>query len=85
MSDHDAAHDPIDKVYAQAEAMLDDDAARAARRARVLGAVAGEAGAAPIMSAPPKRRVSWAAGRWLAAAGVAGVGVLLAVQLSTRR
>ena len=46
MSDHDAAPDPIDKAYVQAEAMLDDEAARAARRARVLGAVAAEAGAA---------------------------------------
>ena len=84
MSDHDAAPHPIDKVYAQAEAMLDDDAARAARRARVLGAVAGEAGTAPIVPAPPTRRVSWAAGGWLAAASVAGVSVLVALQLTAR-
>lgn len=81
MSDHDAP-DPIDKAYAQAEAMLDDEAARAARRARVLGAVASDAGAAPIVSAPPQRRVSWAAGGWLAAASVAGVSVLVAFQLT---
>jgi hypothetical protein len=84
MSDHDAP-DPIDKAYVQAEAMLDDEAARAARRARVLGAVAGEAGATPIVSARPQRRVSWAAGGWLAAASVAGVSVLVALQLSVPR
>ena len=84
MSDHDAAPHPIDKIYAQAEAMLEDDAARAARRARVLGAVAGEAGTAPIVPAPPTRRVSWAAGGWLAAASVAGVSVLVALQLTAR-
>ena len=81
MSDHDA-QGPIDKAYVQAEAMLYDEAARAARRARVLGAVAGDAGAAPIVSAPPKRRASWAAGGWLAAASVAGVSVLVAFQLT---
>jgi len=83
MSDHHAAPDPVDKVYAQAEAMLDDEAARAARRARVLGAVAGEAGKAPIRSAPPKRRVSWAAGGWLAAASLAGVSALLTFHFMT--
>jgi len=81
MSDHDAP-DPIDKAYTQAEAMLDDEAARAARRARVLGAVAGDVQAAPSVSAPPRRRVSWAAGGWLAAASVAGVSVLVALQFT---
>ena len=37
MSDHDAAPDPIDKAYAQAEARLDDEAARAAHKAFKLG------------------------------------------------
>lgn len=73
-------HDPLDRAYAQAEAMLDDEAARAARRARVLDAVAADAKAPPV--APPKRRPSWAAGAWLAAASVAGVSLLLAYQLS---
>jgi len=81
MSDHDAAQGPIDKAYAQAEAMLDDEAARAARRARVLGAVAREVGTAPTVSALPKRPVSWAGG-WLAAASVAGVSTLVAFQLA---
>jgi cytoskeletal protein RodZ len=71
--------DPIDKTYVQAEAMLDDEAARAARRARVLGAVAQTEAITP---APPKRRVPWAAGGWLAAASVAGVSALLALQAS---
>jgi hypothetical protein len=82
MSDHDAARAPIDKAYIQAEAMLDDEAARAARRARVLGAIASDAKAVPVVSAPPKRRVSWAAGGWLAAASVAGVSALVALQLT---
>jgi hypothetical protein len=43
VSDHDAAPDPIDKAYVQAEALLSDEEARAARRARVLAAVAREA------------------------------------------
>jgi len=81
MSDHDAP-DPIDKAYAQAEAMLDDEAARAARRARVLGAVASDVQAAPPVSAPPTRRLSWAAGGWLAAASVAGISVLVALQFT---
>jgi hypothetical protein len=82
MSDHDAAPHPIDKAYAQAEAMLDDEAARAARRARVLAAVAGQAEAEPIRTAPPRRRVSWTTGGWLAAASVAGVSALVAFQLT---
>jgi len=82
MSDY-ATH-PVDKAYAQAEAMLDDEAARAARRAKVLGAVAGEAGNAPVVFARSKRRVPGAAGGWLAAASVAGVSVLLAIQFSAR-
>ena len=42
MSDPDAMPDPIDKAYVEAEAVLSDEAARAARRARVLAAVATE-------------------------------------------
>jgi len=74
MSDPNAP-DPIDKAYVQAEARLDDAAARAARRARVLGAVAAE----PV--AQPTPRPAWGRGGWLVAAGVAGVGLLLATQL----
>jgi hypothetical protein len=46
MSDDAPGHDlpdgpdPIDAAYAEAEAVLSDDAARAARRERVLAAVA---------------------------------------------
>lgn len=82
MSDHDAAPDPIDKAYAQAQSMLDDEAARAARRARVLAAVAADAEVAPPVAAP-KRRVSRAAGAWLAAASVAGISALVAFQVAT--
>ena len=69
MSDHDAAPDPVDKAYVQAEALLDDEAARAARRARLLAAVA-EPEAAPTPTAPRARTVLRRGG-WLAAASVA--------------
>jgi len=82
MSDHGPAPDPMDKAYAQAEAMLDDEAAGAARRARVLGAVAREAQASTsAVSTPPGRRLAWGRGGWLAAASVAGVTALVAIQL----
>ena len=79
MSDQDPAPDPMDKAYAQAEAMLDDEAARAARRARVLGAVAREAEAPPAI--PSRPRLSWRRGGWLAAACVAGLSALVTVRL----
>jgi hypothetical protein len=80
MSDHDAAPDPIDQVYAQAEALLDDDAARAARRARVLAAVAQTA--AEPQPAPAPSRTIWRRGGWLAAASVAGLSVFIAIQIN---
>ncbi|HEY5009449.1 MAG TPA: hypothetical protein VII42_15730, partial [Caulobacteraceae bacterium] len=78
MSDHDATPDPIDKAYVQAEALLSDEEARTARRARVLAAVASEAAAAPAV-----RRPAWRRGGWLAAASVAGLGVLIATHIYT--
>jgi len=80
MSDHDPAPDPMDKAYAQAEAVLSDDSARAARRARVLAAVAREP-AAPPVSSPPVRRPAWRYGGWLAAASVAAVSLFVATQI----
>jgi len=79
MSDRNLASDPIDKAYAEAEAMLSDEAARAARRARILGAVASEA-PAPLPR-PIRRSPSFGRGGWLIAASVAGVGLLLSLQL----
>ena len=76
MSDPDLIPDPIDKTYAEAEAMLADDAARAARRARVLAAVAPE----PMAPAEPVRRPMHRPAGWLAAASVAGLGVFLAIR-----
>ena len=70
MSDHDAANEPIDRAYGQAEALLDDAAARAARRARVLAAVAQEPAPAAV-DGPARRRSPWRRGGWLAAASVA--------------
>ncbi|HEY3887956.1 MAG TPA: ankyrin repeat domain-containing protein [Caulobacteraceae bacterium] len=81
MSDHDAASDPIDKAYVEAEALLSDEAVRVARRERVLGAVAREAEAAAAESLPLTPRPVWRRGRWLAAAGVAGLGLILATQI----
>jgi hypothetical protein len=50
MSDHDTPEhdkpDPLDEAYVDAEALLNDEAERAARRARVLAAV--DADAAPL-------------------------------------
>ena len=85
MSDPNAPHDPIDKAYAEAEAMLRDDAERAARRARVLAAVAhaDEAEVEPASTAmPPPRRSAWRPAPWLMAAGVAGVAVLVTVRMT---
>jgi hypothetical protein len=77
MSDPDAAPDPVDKAYLEAEAVLSDDAARAARRARVLAAVAREG--AP--EAPAARPRLWRPGGWLVAASVSALAVFLAVQV----
>ena len=87
MSDHTQGPiDPIDKAYAEAEAALADDAARAARRARLLAAVANEPAGAeppPVAAQPiPGRRVfapsAWGRGGWLAAASVAGLALFVA-------
>ena len=91
MSDHDGKPDPIDQAYAEAQAVLADEAARAARRARVLGAVA-KAPAAPAADAPPVTQPrgwgqgAWgpggrARGGWLVAAGVAGVALFVAFRI----
>ena len=72
MSDpNDFETDPIDQAYRQAEAAQGDEAARAARRARLLAAMAQETPAAPVP--PPgvrKPGSGWRAGGWLIAAGV---------------
>lgn len=79
MSDRDP--DPIDKAYAQAEAILSDEQARAARRARVLGAVA-EATSDAASPATPR---AWRRGGWLVAASVGGLSLLVATQINTPR
>ncbi len=88
----DAAADPVDRAYAEAEAMLRDDAERAARRARVLAAVAAAQtepradvapAATPVTSAlPPPRRMSRNPAPWLMAAGVAGVATLVGLRVA---
>lgn len=74
LPDNDFGADPIDKAYVQAEAVLSDDDARAARRARVLGAVGREPAAS---SAASLRRPARRYGGWLAAACVAGLSVVV--------
>ncbi|HEY1562775.1 MAG TPA: ankyrin repeat domain-containing protein [Caulobacteraceae bacterium] len=73
--------DPIDRAYTQAEELLDDSNSRAARRSRILGAVAQEplAHTAPNLSS--HRRPAWRRGDWLAAASIAGLGVFLATRV----
>jgi hypothetical protein len=80
MSDPDDLPDAVDQAYARAEALLDDACARAARRARLLTAVAAETSDTSATPSPPRR---WATGRgrWLAAASVAGLGFLVATQI----
>lgn len=84
MSDQNTPH-PVDRAYAEAEALLDAAAARRARRARVLEAVAQEA--APETKAAPataraRRPSGWRYVGWLTAASLAGLGGLIAYQLS---
>ena len=76
MSDSDAMPDPIDEAYVEAEAVLSDEAARDARRARVLAAVAGQGAATPAARPP-----LWRRGGWLVAACVSGLAVFVAVQV----
>jgi hypothetical protein len=82
MSDHDLTPDPMDEAYVEAEAVLSDDKARAARRARVLTSVEGAAAASPPVASPANlRRTSWRRGGWLAVASVVGLGVVIATQV----
>jgi len=81
MSENDAAPDPIDEAYLRAEAVLSDDEARAARRARVLAAVAREPATPPTAVAAAGSRRAWRYGGWLAAACVGGLSVIVAIQV----
>lgn len=81
MSDPGAAPDPIDDAYVQAETVLGDEAARAARRARVLGAIAREPATPPADSLRARRRPAWRRGGWLVAACVAGLSVFIASRM----
>ncbi len=79
MSDPDAMPDPIDKAYVEAEAVLSDEAARAARRERVLAVVATQG--APEAVAPARRAPLWRRGGWLVAACVTGLALFIASQV----
>jgi len=82
MSDHRLPPDPLDRAYAQAETMLEDEGSRAARRARLLAAVHGEGRTETVRAPTASRRrpLPWRHGGWLAAASVAALGVLVAVR-----
>src|SRR5579863_3800879 len=79
MSDPDAMTDPIDQAYAEAEAVLNDEAARTARRARVLAAVARQGAPDAATAAVPPRL--WRRGGWLVAACVSTLALFVAVQV----
>ena len=79
MSDPDAMPDPIDKAYVEAEAVLSDEAARTARRERVLAAVASQG--APAAAAAARRPPLWRRGGWLVAACVTGLALFTASQI----
>ena len=82
MSDHHLTPDPIDEAYVRAEALLSDDAARAARRERVLAAVGREPAAAAVAPAPRRRLPPvLRRGGWLAAACVAGLSLFIVDQV----
>lgn len=78
MSDHDAAPNPMDQAYVEAESVLNDQAARAARRARVLAAVAAQPQLAH--ATPSANRLFRRHGRWLAAASVAMFSLLVGLR-----
>lgn len=80
MSEHDTPRGAEEQAYLDAEALLDDDAMRAKRRARVLDAITDVPSAsAPTATAPRPERSFIRRGGWLAAAGVAGLSALIAV------
>jgi hypothetical protein len=81
MPEHDASLDPLDKAYAEAEAVLDDAQARAARRARVLAAVQAP-DAQPAPSPLPARKAARGRAGWLIAASVAGLSVFVATRIN---
>jgi hypothetical protein len=65
----DPTPDPIDRAYSQAESLLDEQAERSARRARVLAAVEQEA-VIPPTSRPKSMPRDTSRGRWLVAASL---------------
>jgi hypothetical protein len=81
MSDHNLPTDPIDNAYLQAEALLDDENARASRRARVLAAIAETPVDVAPASPSTSRSPPWSRGGWMAAASVGAVALLLATQV----
>jgi len=80
MSDHDAMPDPVDHAYAAAQALLNDEATRGARRAAVLDAVARDRAVAT--AAPARVPVVRRHAGWLTAASVAALGAFFALELA---
>lgn len=65
----DPTSDPIDRAYRQAESLLNEQAERSTRRARVLAAVAQDAAIRPISRQKSRPRFT-SRGGWLVAASV---------------
>lgn len=65
----DPSPDPIDRAYSQAENLLNEQAERSARRARVLAAIAQDTVIRPISRQKPMPRFT-SRGGWLVAASV---------------
>ena len=84
MDEPDTALEPIDRAYANAEALLADDAARAQRRARVLGEIARTDAARRAGTPVRTGRSMMQSGGWLAAAGVVGLSLFVATQAPQR-
>ena len=64
MADPHAPPDPMDEAYIRAEAILNDEAERDARRARVLTTVTRAPRARPILRSQPGRWSPARIGRW---------------------
>jgi len=84
MPEHDMPRGAEEQAYLDAEALLDNDAMRADRRARVLDAIT-DTPSVPVPTAHERRpgRPFLRPGGWLAAAGVAGLSALVAIDYYT--
>ncbi len=81
MSDHDPTADRLDNAYIESEALLNDNAARLARRARVMAAVARQPSTPRLIKSAARQRRMWRLGGWLSAASLAGLCAVWATRV----